>query len=118
MSQEQAGALRRPRGDDRVFLMWVTRNGQHLWDGPMARSVAEGRVSQLLAEERWMIVLADDGYDTAAMAANLASLNEIVAELTAVVAGDPDFAQLVRNTLRDHSHKLGFQFQGEPPRSD
>lgn len=48
-----------------------------------------------------------------AIAANLASLNEIVAEMTAVVSGDPEFIALVRRTLRDHSHALGFKFEGD-----
>jgi hypothetical protein len=49
----------------------------------------------------------------AAIAANLATLNEIIAELTVVVSDDPQFAALVRETLRDHSHALGFSFQGD-----
>jgi hypothetical protein len=48
-----------------------------------------------------------------AIAANLASLNEIMAELTAVVSDDPRFSALVRETLRDHSHAIGFSFQGD-----
>lgn len=48
-----------------------------------------------------------------AIAANLASLNEIIAELTAVVSDDPEFAVLVRETLREHSHLIGFSFQGD-----
>jgi len=48
-----------------------------------------------------------------AIAANLAILNEIMAELTAVVSVDHQFTALVRETLRDHSHALGFTFQGE-----
>jgi hypothetical protein len=48
-----------------------------------------------------------------AIAANLASLNEIIAEMTAVVSDDPEFAALVRETLRDHSHALGFSFMGD-----
>jgi hypothetical protein len=48
-----------------------------------------------------------------AIAANLASLNEIMAEMTAVVSDDPGFATLVREALREHSHALGFSFQGD-----
>lgn len=48
-----------------------------------------------------------------AVRANLASLNEIMAEMTAVASDDPDFATLVRDLLRDHSHALGFEFQGD-----
>lgn len=48
-----------------------------------------------------------------AIAANLASLNEIIAELTAVRAVSPGFTALVRETLRDHSHAIGFSFQGD-----
>jgi hypothetical protein len=48
----------------------------------------------------------------AALAANLATLNEIMAEMTAVVSDDPDFVGLVRQNLRDHSHAIGFEFQG------
>jgi len=47
------------------------------------------------------------------IAANLASINEIVSELTATVSPDPDFAELVRTLLRDHSWSLGFEFQGQ-----
>jgi hypothetical protein len=47
--------------------------------------------------------------------ANLASLNEIIAEMTAVVSTDPEFTGMVRGVLRDHSWKLGFSFQGQEP---
>lgn len=51
------------------------------------------------------------------VAANLASLNEIVAEMTQALVGlgvgDQGFADLVRGTLRDHTHALGFEFQGD-----
>jgi hypothetical protein len=50
---------------------------------------------------------------------NLASLNEIVAELvTAFAVGEsPDvpFSEVTRQTLREHSHAIGFDFQGEQP---
>ncbi len=46
------------------------------------------------------------------IAANLASLNEIVTELTSVASRDPEFRDLVRNLLRDHSWSLGVAFQG------
>jgi hypothetical protein len=48
-----------------------------------------------------------------AIAANLAGLNEIIAEMTAKVSDDPVFTELVRRTLRDHSHAIGFSFQGD-----
>jgi hypothetical protein len=48
-----------------------------------------------------------------AVAANLASLNEIVAEMTARVSGDPEFTTMVRELLRGHSHALGFRFQDD-----
>jgi hypothetical protein len=50
-----------------------------------------------------------------AIKANLASLNEIIAEITARIAGDtdPEFAALARGILRGHSFALGFEFQGE-----
>jgi hypothetical protein len=44
--------------------------------------------------------------------ANLASLNEIVAELASVY--DAGFNLVVRETLRNHSWRLGYEFQGEP----
>lgn len=50
-----------------------------------------------------------------AIAANLASLNEIIAEMTAVVSDDPQFITIVREQLREHSHRLGFSFQGDRP---
>jgi hypothetical protein len=49
------------------------------------------------------------------IAGNLASLNEILTEITAAVSEDPQFVTLVRDTLRGHSHALGFRFQGERP---
>jgi hypothetical protein len=48
-----------------------------------------------------------------AIAANIATINEVLAELTVVVSDDPEFSALVRETLRDHSHALGFSFQGD-----
>ena len=47
------------------------------------------------------------------IAANLASLNEVVTELADVVSQDPEFRRLVRDLLRDHSWSLGIEFQGE-----
>ncbi len=44
---------------------------------------------------------------------NLASLNEIIAEMVFVVGKDQGFNEMVRNTLRDHSWSLGFEFQGQ-----
>lgn len=55
--------------------------------------------------------------DLEKLAANLASLNEIVTELVRASAdgmrADPEFAVLVRDTLREHSRALGYVFQGE-----
>lgn len=48
-----------------------------------------------------------------AVAANLASLNEIVTELTAAVSDDPDFVAMVRELLRGHSYALGYRPHGE-----
>jgi hypothetical protein len=48
------------------------------------------------------------------VAANLASLNEIVTEL-AVKLGDELFGQVARTVLREHTHAIGYHFQGEPP---
>jgi hypothetical protein len=47
--------------------------------------------------------------------ANLASLNEIIAEMTAAVSHEAEFTEMVRGVLRDHSWKLGFTFQGQEP---
>ncbi|SRR6266487_1922198 len=56
---------------------------------------------------------------TRAVAANLASLNEVLAEVVQALAdhgwSDPEFAGLARRQLRDHSRALGYQFQGESP---
>jgi hypothetical protein len=52
------------------------------------------------------------------LAKNLASLNEIVAEMVTATADDHEFAELVRNTLRDHSWAMGFEFQGQRPPAD
>jgi len=53
------------------------------------------------------------------VAANLASLNEIITEMVQASAdgtlAEPEYAELVRDTLRQHSHSLGFKFQGESP---
>jgi hypothetical protein len=47
------------------------------------------------------------------MAANLASLNEIVMELVdQSPAADDPFAATARHLLTEHSHALGFKFQG------
>lgn len=50
-----------------------------------------------------------------AIKANLASLNEIVAELAQRVAGasDSEFVELVAGILKGHSFDLGFEFRGE-----
>ena len=50
--------------------------------------------------------------------ANLASLNEIITEMVAVVGKDTDFNEMVRKVLRDHSWALGFEFQGQCPPAD
>lgn len=54
-----------------------------------------------------------------AVAANLASLNEIITEMVQASAdgtrADTEFAALIRDVLRQHSHSLGFKFQGESP---
>jgi hypothetical protein len=46
------------------------------------------------------------------IAANLASLNEIIAEMTAKVSDDPEFTRGVKELLGDHSAALGYEFQG------
>jgi hypothetical protein len=68
-------------------------------------SGAEGRISDL---ERELESL------RGTVAANLASLNEIVTEMTAVVSQDPVFRDMVLTVLRNHTWKLGFEFQGSP----
>jgi hypothetical protein len=45
--------------------------------------------------------------------ANLASLNEIIAELTVKVSDDPEFTAMTVNLLREHTRALGFAFRGE-----
>jgi hypothetical protein len=45
--------------------------------------------------------------------ANLASLNELVTELTAEVAKDPDFTAMTVGVLRALTFNLGWQFRGE-----
>jgi hypothetical protein len=52
------------------------------------------------------------------IAANLASLNEIVTELVQAGSPDPEFQRLVRDLLRDHSWALGVPFQGEAGNQD
>jgi hypothetical protein len=70
------------------------------------------RPDQVLAPERTFTGLEDERL-VSAITANLASLNEIIAEMTAKVSGDPEFIAMVRRTLRDHSHALGFKFEGD-----
>jgi hypothetical protein len=53
--------------------------------------------------------------DLDAVRRNLASLNEIIAEMTAKVSDDPAFTAMTRDILRDHSWELGYEFQGERP---
>lgn len=71
------------------------------------------------AEERYNAHLLDDETDSYSesedVTKNLASLNEIVAELVTAISDDPDFIELTRGVLREHSWKLGFSFQGEQP---
>ena len=45
--------------------------------------------------------------------ANLASLNELAAELTAEVAKDPEFTKMTVGVLRALTFNLGWQFRGE-----
>jgi hypothetical protein len=52
------------------------------------------------------------------IAKNLVSLNEIITEMTAKVSDEPELTALVRDTLREHSWALGFEFQGEQPPAD
>lgn len=78
-------------------------------------STAEGLREDLSrAEERISDLERDSGRLRDAIAANLASLNEIVTEVTAAVSTDPGFAETVVTVLRDHTWKLGFEFQGTP----
>jgi hypothetical protein len=56
--------------------------------------------------------------DLDAVKRNLASLNEIIAEMTAKVSDDPAFTAMTRDILRDHSWELGYEFQGERPPAD
>jgi len=46
---------------------------------------------------------------------NLASLNEIMAEVVKAVSADPSFVTETRSVLRNHSHAIGFEFQGQRP---
>lgn len=50
------------------------------------------------------------------LAANLASLNEVVAELAqarAITEDQQEWADVVCRSLREHSWSLGFEFQGQ-----
>jgi hypothetical protein len=50
--------------------------------------------------------------DLQAIQANLASLNEIMAEVVAKISPEEhEFVDMVRTTLRDHSWAIGFTFQ-------
>lgn len=54
----------------------------------------------------------------AAVAENLASLNELLAEVVQAIAAhgwtDDEFAQTARGVLCAASHRLGFEFSGRP----
>lgn len=50
---------------------------------------------------------------TEAALASVASLNEIIAEMTAKVSDDPEFTAMVRDLLRESSRSLGFKFRGD-----
>ena len=57
------------------------------------------------------------------VAANLASLNEITAEIAQALAengmAEQRWADVVRNSMREHCWSLGFEFQGQhEPGSD
>lgn len=43
------------------------------------------------------------------VAANLASLNDLVALLVRQVSDDPEFVKLVADTLADHTRSLGYE---------
>lgn len=53
------------------------------------------------------------------VAANLASLNEIVAEILLSLergeAPDPEYVTVAVDVLRRHSHDLGYEFMGDVP---
>jgi hypothetical protein len=53
--------------------------------------------------------------DLDAVKRNLASLNEVIAEMVAKVSDDPKFTAMTRAILRRHSWELGFAFQDEHP---
>lgn len=66
--------------------------------------------------------MADDASFTRDVAANLASLNEVMAELVRAASDhgwtEQSFAEMTRGVLRGHSHALGFEFQGAMPAAD
>lgn len=64
------------------------------------------------AEARIHDLERDLGQVRAVTGASLASLNEVVAEMAAVVSADPVFLDMVVGVLRDHTWKLGYEFQG------
>ncbi len=54
--------------------------------------------------------------------ANLASLNEIIAQLALTISHgwtpDPEMTKLIISTLRDHTWRLGFEFEGQRPTAE
>lgn len=74
-----------------------------------------------LVREMRELVLDPGTRDPDVFAANLASLNEIIAEMAQAMAmgfrPDQEFVGLVREQLRDHSWSLGYAFNGQeaPP---
>lgn len=93
---------------------YADRHHRHHDDESMARGLREdlGHAEQRIADlERSL------GEVNGKVADNLVSLNEIFAELAAKVATDPAFLDMAVGVLRDHTWKLGYEFQGNraPP---
>lgn len=63
-----------------------------------------------------------DGGSLIEVIRNLASLNEVVTALWSGYAlgekPDTQYVKLVSDTLRDHSWRLGFEFNGSRPSAD
>jgi len=76
-------------------------------------STAEGLREDLSGAEARIYQLEQDyGRLQGSVEANLASLNEIIAEMAAVVSTDPAFLEMTVDVLREHTWALGLQFQG------
>lgn len=88
---------------------------------PGGRPVTPAEWERLLHEMR-TLVLYPGTRDPDVFAANLASINEIIAEMAQAVAigfrPDQGFVDLIQEQLREHNWSLGYAFRGQEPSAE